>query len=120
MPIFFNLNGLVMLGISFGLWMLLALNVPEVGGGVILAVSIFSLFFIDVIFRSTIVRKRVQNLRGDGLNEGRSIFRKNMNVSLPAPLAIAITNLGGSFMLIPCWLFAVLLGAFSITQFYKV
>jgi hypothetical protein len=112
MPMFFNLIGLGMLAISFGLWMLLATYVPNIGGGIILAISITSLFLLDVIYRLTVVRKRVHKLKESLVNEGRSTLKKDLNASLPTQLAIAITNLGGSLMLIPCWSFAILVGCF--------
>lgn len=101
-----------MLALSFGLWMLLATYVPNIGGGVILAVSIASLFLLDVIFRLTVVRKKVHKLKESLVNEGQITLKKDLNVSLPTPLAVAITNIGGSLMLIPCWSFAILVGLF--------
>jgi len=112
MPVFFNFVGLGMLAVSFGLWMVLAMYAPNIGGGVILAVTVSCLFLLDVAYRLTVVRKKVRLLQESLVNGGQSILKKDLNVSLPAPLAIAITNLGGSLMLIPCWSFAILVGLF--------
>ena len=113
MPVFFNLIGLGMLALSLGLSVLLALYIPEIGLKKIIIVSIALLFLLDTIYRVTIVRKKVLSIKRKSKNEELSILKKDLNASFPMPLTIAITNYGGSLMLLPCWGFSILIGALS-------
>ena len=111
MPIYFNLLGLGLLGLSFGLWLLLAIYVPDIGGDKIIIISIVTLFLLDTLYRVAIVRKKVISIKSQSKNEELSVFKKDLNASFPTPLAVSITNLGGSLMLMPCWAFSMLIGA---------
>lgn len=103
----FNWLGLGMLGLSVVVWFCLALLAPGIGGSAILAVAILVLFAIDVTYRATAVRRKILALKRERSIAKVKPTREDLNVLLPLPIAAAITNLGGSLMLVPCWIFAV-------------
>ncbi len=110
MIVFFNLIGLGMLAISAGVWFALATYVPNIGGQLILSISLAIFFLLDVIYRVTLGKKHAAQIKLKSQDHKGSVLRKDIAALLPAPISIAISdNLGGNLMFLPCWLVSVLL-----------
>ncbi len=95
-----------MLALSVALWFYLVEYWIEIGGHSILGAAIGLLFFLDLLYRLTVVHEKLLVLRE---NEKKlSIFKKDYAITFPQPISILISDLGGMLYFIPCWLAAVI------------
>ena len=101
-----------MLAIAVCVWLALASIIPQIDKDLSLGIAIAILFFLDVLYRIFMVSKKVEILKADVATGKIKPIRTDLIVVLPTPIGAAISGMGGTLMLFPAWLFAILLGVF--------